>query len=242
MNNSLINEIDPVLYVYRIFSVERLFQLFDTKKNVLVHPSKWDDPFENCILSGLVELESGNKAQFGFKDHVFGQCWTSCRESDAMWRIYSPDKNGVRVRAKVRTLIEGLRSTDLTFADISCFIGKVKYLQQKQFGSLNINVLDNTGKGIADSLLYKRMEFNHEKEVRLIYSMNNPPRNVPRIFSYSFDPAFAFDEITFDPRLNERMFNVYANALTNDYSYPRKAINQSQLYTPPSAFITKLNA
>lgn len=244
MNNSILDRLNPEIYVYRIFGIERLFQLFETKKNVLVHPSKWDDPFENFILSGLIEIASGEKGQFGFKDHVFGQCWTMKRESDAMWRIYSPEKNGVRVRARVKKLIQGLRAAESSssVADISCFVGKVSYLPQNKLKGLNINVLDPSGKGIAQSLLYKRTEFSHEKEVRLIYSMHNLPANIPKVFSYGFDPGTVLDEITFDPRIDKRMSDVYTHSLVDVYGFPKKSINTSKLYSPPQEFITKLNA
>lgn len=241
MNNSILGNLKPESHVYRIFSIERLFQLFKTNKNVLVHPSKWDDPFENCILSGQIEIASGNKGSFGFKDDVYGQCWTSRRESDAMWRIYSPGKNGVRVRTTVEKLINGLRQTEPTFADVACFIGKVKYLHQKQFNDLNIDVTDASGKGIADTLLYKRMEFNHEKEVRLIYSQPNSPMKHSKLFSYDFNPCAIIDQITFDPRINAEMYNVFRNALIDTYLFSAKVINKSTLYDPPKTFITKLN-
>lgn len=241
MNNSILGNLDPETYVYRIIGIERLFQLFETKENVLVAPSKWDDPFENFILSGLIAIASGEKGRFGFKDHVFGQCWTTNRESDAMWRIYSPEKNGVRVRARVKKLIQGLRAAEVSFADISCFVGKVIYLPQDKLKDIQINVLDSSGKGIAQTLLYKRIEFSHEKEVRLIYYMPKPPSNIPKIFSYSFDPNTVLDEITFDPRIDKRMSDVYTHSLVDIYKFPKEAINTSKLYRPPQEFITRLN-
>jgi hypothetical protein len=242
MNESILDNLDPETCVYRIFGIERLFQLFDTKKNILVHPSKWDDPFENFILSGLIEIASGEKGKYGFKDHVFGQCWTTKRESDAMWRIYSPEKNGVRVRTRVKSLIEGLRAAESSLADISCFVGKVSYLPQNQLKNLDINVLDPSGKGIAKTLLYKRNEFSHEKEVRLIYSMPNPPVSIPKIFSYGFDPCTVLDEITFDPRIDKRMSDVYTHSLADVCGFPKRSINTSKLYAPPPRFITQINA
>ena len=143
-------------YIYRIFSIERLLELRETSKNVLVHPSLWDDPFENCILNSLYRLDSGETITLAFRDHVFGQCWTSRRESDAMWRIYSPNKDGVRVRTTIRKLIMGLRSSQTHFQDVSCFIGKVSYLPKKKLECLTLPVLDATGHSQAKSLLFKR--------------------------------------------------------------------------------------
>ena len=36
--------------IYRIFSKSRFIDLLKTKKNGLVRPNKWDDPFENFFL------------------------------------------------------------------------------------------------------------------------------------------------------------------------------------------------
>ena len=33
--------------IFRVLSVNRLFQLFEDKVNVLVNPKLWEDPFEN---------------------------------------------------------------------------------------------------------------------------------------------------------------------------------------------------
>ena len=76
--------------------MKRLLELFQTRHNVLVAPEKWDDPFENFIL------KSDRVSRRGW----YGQCWTWQRASDAMWRIYSGDKNGVRMRSTPAKLLE----------------------------------------------------------------------------------------------------------------------------------------
>lgn len=55
-------------FIYRIVSVERLFELFASKQNVLVKPDKWEDPFENFILKCRVRLPDGRYATIGFRD------------------------------------------------------------------------------------------------------------------------------------------------------------------------------
>lgn len=45
---------------------------------------------------------------FGFRSDFYGQCWTLKSTSDAMWRIYSPKKDAVRVRTTIRKLAESL--------------------------------------------------------------------------------------------------------------------------------------
>ena len=37
--------------IFRIFSTDRLIEMFEKNENVLVKPELWDDPFENFILN-----------------------------------------------------------------------------------------------------------------------------------------------------------------------------------------------
>jgi hypothetical protein len=90
--------------IYRIFSFERLKQIFDEQQLTLVKPSLWDDPFENFILNSTGRLPDGRVFEIRFRNTFYGQCWSLTRESDAMWRIYSPDKNGVKVKTTIRKL------------------------------------------------------------------------------------------------------------------------------------------
>jgi hypothetical protein len=96
--------------VYRIISVKRVIELFQRRQNVLVKPSLWDDPFENFILNSHILIE-GRKLTLRSRNYVYGQCWTRHAASDAMWRIYSPEKNGVRIRSTPRRLAEGLAAS-----------------------------------------------------------------------------------------------------------------------------------
>ena len=116
--------------IYRVIPVCWLLELFKTKKNTLLKPALWDDPFENFILKGLGRLSNGKTASLGMRDLLYGQCWTLRRESDAMWRIYSSDKNGVKIRTTIKKLFESLYNVMPSRSrDVSCFIGKVKYFR-----------------------------------------------------------------------------------------------------------------
>jgi hypothetical protein len=77
-------------YIYRIISIDRLFELFANNENVLVSPKKWEDPFENFISKSKVLKTDGEIVDFDFRNEIYGQCWSQHKVSDAMWRIYSP--------------------------------------------------------------------------------------------------------------------------------------------------------
>jgi hypothetical protein len=78
--------------------------MFERRENVLVSPECWDDSFENLILKCSVITESGERAQTMFHDQFFGPCWTLRSYSDAMWRIYAPNGQGVRHKRSVEEL------------------------------------------------------------------------------------------------------------------------------------------
>lgn len=56
----------------------------------------------------------------------YGQCWSLTKDSDAMWRIYSNHKDGVRIKTTVGKLISELEQTRGMIAVVPYF-GKVKY-------------------------------------------------------------------------------------------------------------------
>jgi hypothetical protein len=129
MRDSYINipQSDRDRFVYRIIPLDRLYQLFRHKQNVLVKPVKWDDPYEN--LRSLFTPSGG-------QHECYGQCWTLHQASDAMWRIYSPGpiksptESAVRIRSTIRNLVEtlsqGCKSTGVAF------IGRVRYLNTRK--------------------------------------------------------------------------------------------------------------
>ncbi|AZG33589.1 DUF2971 domain-containing protein [Shewanella psychromarinicola] len=199
--------------IYRVMTVERLLEMFETSQNVLVQPSLWDDPFENFLFNTPVLRKNGDEYISILRDRAYGQCWSLNIESDAMWRIYSPGKNGVKIQTTVRDLFNSLYRSVSEYPKISCFIGKVDYHSKSKLTSLAKEVRDNGGHiggsfNQAKSLLMKRVAFKHEKEVRLIYldPKNSTERN---IYPYHFNPLLNVKSMTFDPRMNESLYRVY---------------------------------
>lgn len=45
--------------IYRVFSMQWFLESCYSKKNTLVKPSSWDDPFENFILTVAAEAPNG---------------------------------------------------------------------------------------------------------------------------------------------------------------------------------------
>lgn len=223
--------------LFRIFKVARLIEVFKDKKLTLVKPSMWDDPFENYIMNATGELEDGRLFSIGFRDHFFGQCWTFTRESDALWRIYAKNKDGVRVTTTPRKLLKALFEKAGQYRDINSFIGKVDYLETKELLDLigssekvQSLILDSTGYGQALTLLFKRIPFKHENEVRIIY--NSLGKIKDDLFKFEINPLTLIDDIVFDPRMYYTDFKNYKTELRK-LGYKGRIV-KSNLYKIPN--------
>lgn len=225
--------------IYRIMPIHRFLQLLEEKKLTLVKPKKWDDPFENALLNCVDETSDGETSSFPAKDCVYGQCWTFHRETDAMWRIYSHDKDGVRVSTTPRKLLTALQKAEPKHHNLKCFIGKVSYLRKKTLLEKlqSINLLNTDGSGIAESLLYKRIEFKHENEVRLIFS-GEDNICISDIFQFDIDPDQLFDRVLFDPRMEKNLRQAYKLAIEEKGC--RTEVKRSTLYDAPTGLVFKL--
>jgi hypothetical protein len=239
-NTFNIPEDDLDIEIYRVMPIQRLLEILSNKKLVLVSPDKWDDPFENLLLKSLASLPSGGVVDLirQKNNSVYGQCWTLHKETDAMWRIYSADKQGVKVKTTVRKLLDVAINSQPQPNSNLYLLGLVEYprTQKELIKKLKSLLSQRTGeRNIAESLLYKRHEFNHEKEVRLIYTGSD---SASSIHSIDVDPFELFEEIVFDPRLNRHIYEAYAKAVAD--SGFRKSVRQSVMYRPPPSLFGEL--
>ena len=227
--------------IYRIISLDRLLELFSSKQNVLVKPELWEDTFENFILKSNIRQSDGTVTQFEFHKKIFGQCWTLHKSSDAMWRIYSPQKDGVRIRTTIRQLIQGLYNTlNVAMPDAYGCIGRVKYLSESQLMDLAHSTFMDDGiylGSMFNSLLVKRKAFRHEKEIRVLYEdhtnsyyLNN------NIFKYYFNPHEMVSQLMIDPRISYTEFKSIKNQIIEATGY-KGEIKRSLLYRLPKDII-----
>jgi hypothetical protein len=224
--------------IYRVFGIQRLFEIFSTCKNTLVRPTLWDDPFENFILTQAIQVTKNPNAYIAVRDGFYGQCWSMIKESDAMWRIYSPDKNGVKVKTTVGKLFDSFCNSQEVIQG-ECFIGKVSYMKDSKLRKnlkdrvwLSQEIVDAMSQ--ARSLLFKRVEFQHEAEVRLLYLSKIAFEDKNNLFHYSIEPEKIIEKIEFDPRLHREVYDAYKYYLVEKVGFDESKITQSTLYTVPN--------
>lgn len=234
--------IDVERPIYRIVPCNQFLQMLRDKKNGLVLPRKWrGDPFENFILEGVAVMKDGMKVRIGFRDSLYGQCWTLHKESDLMWRAYAPNKDGIKLESNIGSLFQSLYSTIREYCDLSCFIGKVKYISRYRIGKVlkKVTLLDPSCISIAETLLIKRWAFSSEKEIRLIY-FNHDKSFTEEVYQYNIDPNMVFIKAVLDPRMKDRDAEMWKTKFKSEGFYNK--IIQSALYKPPQKIFININA
>lgn len=249
-NRCILNfdNVAPETPVYRVYPIDRLVELFKDRKNTLVKPALWDDPFENLVFQQTALLRNGQRVCFSnVRERYYGQCWTlNTEETDALWRIYSPDKKGVRVKTTFQKLWDSYYNPNYLWAMIAFYIGKIQYETVAEIKAFLENpdnlemIFDTSGAGSVQTLLIKRTEFKHENEIRLVYAANTETDDLTKkIYQYEIDPNDLIDELLFDPRFEEVDNFVNREAQMRAFGFT-KTIDKSSLYQLPN-FNLRLN-
>lgn len=217
--------------LFRIISFDGLLQMLNEHANYLVKTSLWEDVYENFILKEKFNGEGKEMAMNSLANMFYGQCWTSKKTSDAMWRIYSPDKKSVRIKTRLGKLYNMI-----TPNDGAIIVGRVKYYSQAKIEE-DIRFLPVLTKGeivslIIQSLFTKRNSFSHEAEYRVIY-IANPQKEIIDVSAKQFfiDPFNFIENIYFDPRADDAYVERCKKILTNAFKYPKTRIKKSSLYS-----------
>jgi hypothetical protein len=210
--------------IYRYIPFERFLHLILNKEMFIPQVIAWEDPYENWLIKASFFVENTRASYKDFLTSYYGQCWTMSRENDAFWRIYSPDKNSIKIKSSIKKLLSAKVKTQDSdpIRIINKYIGQVSYLTSNQIikwvkqersktGIVNSDIL-------RESQFVKRKEFNHEKEIRLIITNTTDPSIVGNNTNHlllQIEPNDFIDEIIFDPRL-----------LTNEFILRSKVISQ----------------
>ncbi|MBD3772284.1 MAG: hypothetical protein IE921_01730 [Rhodobacteraceae bacterium] len=248
--------------VRRIFPLGRFLDILRSKEMGLVAPHSWEDPREDpaalCMLEGSkLSPPKGQQPLSAYLAPVWAQCWSLNPGSDTLLRAYSRvridpqsrrnsdrDAEGVIVTTTVRHLLSAAEGWHADGADSHFVIGCVDYVEDSEIGQRIVNACNTDGygpaffrtvPGRAESLLWKRIYFSHEQEVRLMLIALTWPKDqsVPQVRNVRVDPNTFFHSISFDPRLisfeaKEREAEVrdagYRGEIRLDHSY-HKIVN-----------------
>lgn len=218
-------------YLYRILRFDYAVEALNGTLH-FSHPSTWEDPYETRV-----------KHEY---DHaLFAQCWSKEWSSDAMWRIYSPDKLGVRLRTTRTALLAAMeeyaennqefspRLRDVTYLPPSSYKKRIEDLEAIMAAEIFCN-----SSTAADILCIKRNAFIHENEVRAIFHHKKAERPVAGK-SVKIEPIKIkvgnlklINGVMFDPRTPDVLCDAMKLYLVKELKFKGK-IEKSKLYTVP---------
>ena len=209
-------------FVYRYFSIESFIYLLESNNLTFTHVTEWDDPWENILSNSITEKNDGTfeKAIYKASDYIYGQCWTRKEESDAMWRIYSPQKTGVKIRVPLKKfeLIEGSEFLDI---ENVIYFSNMDDLVKKT----------NADKSRFSTAKIKRDAFSHEEEIRIFTHpdyLGRSIKNFEKRVNLSINIESFIDSVVIDPRAEEwvqDMIKKYCARLL-----PNCLVSKSDLY------------
>ncbi len=241
-DNNNIDDFDRII-LYKYYSLDSLKYLLQDQKLYINKVSSWDDKYENFFLK--CQFSYGNESDTAekFVNSIFGQSWTTSPETDALWRIYSQDKKGIRVRTTARKLFDALYIDNESMSNL--WFGKVKYDYMSSFIKQIEHIIykePRTDKVfeeiLPESEFMKRKEFAHEEEFRAILMLNLEQtakfQNYKRL-AFDINLADFIDEYCFDPRLNKDVCDLQRIKLVemgvDSYKITRSTLYDFQPHT-----------
>ena len=225
--------------INQVFSMDKFLISLNQNSLHLIKPRLWDDPFEGFLLNQVFwsKIEKGMYYEFEdlYRERFYGQCWTLKSESDFLWRIYAPNKDGIMVKSSIRRVFDNFQN----MPGGNMYFGKVKYLTQSQIEDKfsSIDSQQDYENLIIESLLLKRTEFIEEQELRLLYYSENSAHKDSTPIGLGYDKNVKkigdvlFDEILLDPRIDRVRFD-YLRKIIQDLGFNGK-IERSTLYDKP---------
>ncbi len=226
-----IKEEEKTKSIFKVLPLTRLLQVLSSNEFGYVKPALWDDPFENFLLQQEVEIADGSSYSLKrFTENTFGTCWTFNDNVDFSWRVYTAG-HGAQIEVVVKELYDFLYELIADPKLKSFQIGKIQYhsweeVKRKYESKTKLDLFEI----IANfSLLTKRIEFEHEKEVRVILRYDESEKI--KVVKLPFDGNRLIRKIIIDPRTSDDEFKNYCSII-NKLGY-NGHIEKSQLYSIP---------
>jgi hypothetical protein len=217
--------------IFKVLPLTRFLEVLSSNEFGYVKPEKWDDPFENFLLQQEVEIADGSILSLKkFTENTYGTCWTFNDNVDFSWRVYTAG-HGVQIEVEIKELCDFLHEQRVDPKLRSFQIGKIQYysweeIKRKYESKTRLDLLEFNANL---SLLTKRIEFEHEKEIRVILRYGEPEGRM--IVKLPFDCNRLIKKITIDPRTSDEEFKNFCSIIKK-LGYEGH-IEKSQLYSIP---------
>ena len=225
------------LLIHKYIPLKYLLVLLKEQRLIMKPVATWEDPYENFFLKERFVMEGQlNGSVYTSVDNLtkglYGMSWTLQKETDSLWRIYSPDKLSVMITTKVESLVESVSSEDDKWA---VWLSKVKYKTESEVEEWldkckAVSSLKQFIDKIGESFFVKRDAFLAEKEFRVIVNYSDKNPIMPSFICCPINPSDFLVSYTTDPRLTKYEHAAIRSALI-DAGAGAEKIKQSSLYS-----------
>lgn len=208
--------------LYRFTSIERLVHGLDNELFTFVNPELWSDPYEKFYFKRRFIVD-GKTQLMPAHNRLYAVCMSGTYESEAFWKVYAPEEDGVRVTISVRRLLEEFLDK-ITDADV--YIGKVNYQTTRDFFVLpkqRSRLIDefSTGRIGEEQLkliLKKRKAFAYENEIRIMVVPHEEQTN-KKVMHLPLYYGDIVRDVTLDPRLNVHYVDLLKRFFREEYGF-----------------------
>jgi hypothetical protein len=215
-------------FVYRIVRASHLLDSLESRMSSFSRPNSWADPWEDLLSQAHERSRPPGGKPLAM---VYAQCWSQESYSEAMWRVFSPGADGVRLRSTPSLLFESVALPSGSEA----FVGRVRYLgDQELIGVTTKSARDadvGSARQLAQGLLVKRRCFSHEREIRILLVPRGNPALLTGRYLCPVDPALLVSQIMLHPCMSKaRIKELRARLARTGF---REEVKASLLYAPP---------
>ncbi|MDD6000980.1 MAG: hypothetical protein PUC50_02175 [Bacteroidales bacterium] len=232
--------------LFKYYSFDSLKYVLQDHQLFINKVSSWDDKYENFFLKCKFVFGNNYVADDNFLDGVFGQSWTTSPETDALWRIYSQDCKGIRVRTTARKLFDALYIDNDSMSNL--WFGKVKYDYMSSFikqieHQIHTSPFNNQpenafGVILPETEFMKRREFEHEEEFRAILILDSERTKIAKNYdrlAFDINLNDFIEEYCLDPRLSNEECDFQKEKLiemgVDSYKITRSTLYDFQPHT-----------
>lgn len=208
--------------IYRIDTLDHVILNALKGKLRLSSPSSWEDPWEDSLWRTVINMDYD---RYNSKYECFAQCWTTNPSCEAIWRRFKVKGRAIRIETTIKSLLSSIKipnGEDNGDLDNQVFLSKVHYLGEKDKEDLRHEILEYL-RGKWDcpkfdlvriaSLFSKRLPFEYESEVRLVFRQNRDSNTSQGFFEFDSDPHIMITSLQLDPWCGAQEYTTIARLL-----------------------------
>ncbi len=237
----------PDQNLYRVQPLDRAVEILEKKRWAFVSPTLWNDPFEKAFLEAEYRHSEGDSFELPLKPkkingqphyRLFSVCFTATRESEAFWKTYSPNGDGIRFSIKAAALKAALAKLE----NYDIYIGLAKYEDYEEMYEFEKNAAfwkalqsEKINTTHLKLMLKKRTPFEYENEVRVLLLAKNETTD-PVIKIPMTETRQLIHQIKLDPRMGTHMARMVKEVFYG-MGFTPDTVKKSRLYSKPEECI-----